>query len=208
MIPTRIFLDLDDVLNQFTMQALAHVGCDIDPTTFREFDPIWGFDILQAANILHPTRQFTLAEFWGMFKCKDWANFPVSDEFQWLLNNCEALVGRKNICILTVPILDPSCTTGKVEWIYKNCPKWLHRQYLIGPCKHMCARPDALLIDDADENVNKFREHGGQAILVPRPWNSCNGFNTMKHLNDAFNSLTRDKYQLPKQGYRVGNGIM
>jgi len=178
------------------MPALAHVGCDIDPTSFNDFDPTWGFDILKAANALCPNWEpFTLASFWRAFGRKEWANFPVSDEFQWLLNSCKALVGRENIYILTTPILDPDCAAGKMEWIYKYCPKWLHRQYLIGPCKHMCARPNALLIDDSDENVNKFREHGGQALLVPRPWNSLHEVNTMKYLEGYFRTCN-PLYQL------------
>ena len=45
------------------------------------------------------------------------------------------------------------------------------RDFLIGPPKWICARPDQLLIDDNDGNVESFRERGGQAILFPQPWN-------------------------------------
>jgi len=128
-----------------------------------------------------------------MFNRKDWTSFPKSDEFQWLLDSCEALVGRENICILTTPILDPGCAAGKMEWIYNHCPKWLHRQYLIGPPKHFCAQPDALLIDDSDRNVKLFQAHGGQAILVPRPWNSLHGVCVKRQLGDAFHFLTEEK---------------
>lgn len=191
MIPIKIFLDLDDVLNEFTMHALAHVDCAIDPWDFSACDPALGYDIIKRTNALLPHREppFTLTSFWSMFNRNDWANFPVSNEFEFLLQQSEALVGRENICILTTPILDPDCAAGKVEWIYNHCPKWLHRQYLIGPPKHFCARPDALLIDDSDANVEAFQEHGGQAILVPRPWNSCNGFDTMERLKRAFACL-------------------
>jgi len=82
MLPTRIFLDLDDVLNRFTMPALAHVGCYVNAESFDDFNPAWGFDIIKAANELHPCALFTLASFWSIFTRKDWAHFPVSDEFQ------------------------------------------------------------------------------------------------------------------------------
>ena len=195
MIPTRILLDMDDVLNRFTMQALAHVGCAVDPTSFDDFNPAWGFDIIEAANALHPNKglPFTLDSFWGWFSRRDWASWPKSDECNWLIDNCERLVGRENICILTSPVLNPSCAAGKIEWIYEFCPEWLHRQYLIGPMKHMCARPDALLIDDSDANVEAFQKHGGQAVLVPRPWNSGHKFNAMRYLRDAFKMLFEQK---------------
>lgn len=195
----RIFLDLDDVLNKFTMQALAHVGCCVNTHFFGDFNPEWGFDIIKAANELHPCKgsPFTSASFWSMFSRDDWANFPKSAEFDFLLDNCERLVGRDNICILTTPILDPDCAAGKIEWIYKNCPKWLHQQYLIGPCKHMCAQPDVLLIDDSDANVDAFEAHGGQVLLVPRPWNSLHGWPPIDDLEDAFMSLHEEKQQKP-----------
>ena len=52
--------------------------------------------------------------------------------------------------------------------------------------KHFCARPDALLIDDSDHNVEAFLAHGGQAILVPRPWNPLHCMPTLTFLDDAF----------------------
>ena len=59
--------------------------------------------------------------------------------------------------------------------------------------KHFCARPDALLIDDGDHNVEAFRANGGQTILVPRPWNSLHYMPTETHLHDAFTMFFRMK---------------
>lgn len=195
MTPTKIFLDLDDVLNRFTMYALAHVGCPVDPMSEKEFNPEWQFNIIAAADALHPYRKFTPKTFWSMFNRGTWAAVPESKEFDFLLNACEKLVGRENVCILTTPVLDPGCAAGKVEWIYDHCPKWLHRQFLIGPVKHLCASPDALLIDDGDHNIEAFRIGGGQALLVPRPWNSLHEFSNetemylRRSLEDIFNEL-------------------
>lgn len=171
MRPTRIFLDLDDVCNRFTMYALRMVGCPVDSWSYRDFNPEWGWDIVKAANTLHPTRRFTVADFWNSIGREVWANVHVSEEFIHLLADGIAYVGIENVCILSCPTLDPDCLAGKVEWIHSHVPKPMQRQYLIGPRKHFCARPDALLIDDSDANVQAFRQHGGQAILMPRPWN-------------------------------------
>ena len=65
----------------------------------------------------------------------------------------------------------------------------MQRQFLIGPSKHLCANPETLLIDDSDKNVDSFRKCGGQAVLVPRPWNSLHGLNALDHLTTAFYSL-------------------
>ncbi|KKL56726.1 hypothetical protein LCGC14_2242540 [marine sediment metagenome] len=95
MIPTRIFLDLDDVCNDFTMHALKHVGC------LGSYDPKWGFDIIAAANGLSSYSKFTPDAFWGLMAREVWASLPESEEFHSLLSKCEKLVGRENICILT-----------------------------------------------------------------------------------------------------------
>ncbi len=51
------------------------------------------------------------------------------------------------------------------------------RRYLMGPAKHFCSGPGRVLIDDSDKNVIEFLRSGGQAILVPRPWNMLRGMN-------------------------------
>lgn len=209
MILTRIFLDLDDVLNLFTLHALQHVGCPIDPAKgYEQYDSKFGWDIVKAANELHPKhhykeQDFTVQEFWDCFNRKAWASVPPSDELKLLLRNCVALVGRENICILTSPVLSPSCLEGKVDWIRKYLPEWLHRQFLIGPPKHFCARPDTLLIDDAQHNIDAFREAGGQVLLMPRPWNRLRDIDPTEHLNNAFQRLLERKrnYQDVTRGY-------
>lgn len=195
MIPTRIFLDLDDVLNTFTPYALNHVGCPIDPTDYGAYDPKHGWDIVAAANTMHPHKglPFTPASFWNCFDRRAWANVPPSDELKLLLRNCVASVGRGNICILTSPILSPSCLEGKVDWIRKYLPEWLHRQFLIGPSKHFCAQPGAMLIDDAQHNIDAFQEAGGQTLLVPRPWNHLREIDTAEHLATSFQKLLERK---------------
>jgi 5'(3')-deoxyribonucleotidase len=164
--PKRIFLDLDDVLNEFTMSTLSEM-CPY----FGEYKPEWGWDIVRACNESHGQPPLSVAEFWDSFDREHWVTRPKSDMCDWLIARCVALVGSDNVHILTSPTKDPDCLAGKLEWIHANLPGWLHRQYLIGPDKSLCASPDSLLIDDRDKNVGGFREAGGQAILVPRPWN-------------------------------------
>jgi len=174
----RIFLDLDDVLNRFTMYALKHVGCQVDVfDASGYYDYHWGFDIVHAANILghYYPLPYVAETFWEQIGREVWANCPVSDECYELIETCARVVGKGNLCILTSPIKDPECAAGKMEWIHRNLPPWLHRQFFIGTPKHLCASPSALLIDDCDANVNCFMRNGGQVILFPRPWNIAHG---------------------------------
>ncbi len=177
---TEICLDIDDVLNCCTMAALKHVGCPVDPLDDSVFNPAWGWNITKAANALHTTKIFTPSSFWKSIPREFWATIPKSKEFWALLDASEKLVGPENICLLSTPTLDPDCLAGKVDWIKSSLPSYLQRQYLIGPRKHFCARSTTLLIDDRDKNVDEFREAGGHAILMPRPWN------THHHIRDPW----------------------
>lgn len=185
MSPKTIFLDLDDVLNSFTMSALKEAGCPVGVHEYEKYNPAWKYNIIGAANVLHPDRTFSENEFWKSLGPSFWATIPISIECGWLVRRCEALVGREQICVLTTPTQDTYVAAAKMEWIHFFLPGWLHQQFLIGPCKHLCARPDALLIDDSQRNVKKFITHGGQAILFPRPWNSLWQVPPKVHLHHA-----------------------
>ncbi len=190
----EIFIDLDDVLNKFTMEALTEVGCIVNQQNpFSNYDPAWSWNIVKAANALHPHQEFTADKFWRSFSEYFWANLPRSDEFDFLLEESIKLVGKEDITILSSPTRHPTCAAGKIRWIRDYCPHWMQCQYLLGPQKFRCAKPGALLIDDNDENVEKFLAKGGQAILVPRPWNSRHKENTIEHLTFLFRYFESQK---------------
>lgn len=179
----RILLDIDDVMNECTRYALQWLGIPFDYVNFYDKYPTKnGYDIVTTANDILGTPRFTVPSFWSMIPRTFWSSAPKSAEHDWLLPKCVELVGQQGICLLTGPTKDPDCLAGKLEWIVRVLPPWLHRQYLVGPCKQFCAHPDALLIDDSDANVDKFRAWGGNALLVPRPWNMLHATNTMTHL--------------------------
>lgn len=185
----RIFLDLDDTLNSLTLPALREVGCPVGDFDYQCYPEEAGYSITAAAQLLSG-RHWTVPDFWNSIDRNFWRTLPRSKEFSYLLTKCVSLVGQDNVHILTSPTKDPDCLAGKLEWIQQQLPNWLHRQYSITPRKHVCARPGALLIDDSDENVRQFREHGGTAITVPRPWNSFAAVDTMFHLKFCLNSLS------------------
>lgn len=186
----RILLDIDDVCNQCTQYCLKWLGIPFDYEHFYEKYPIdHGYDIVTTANMLLGYDRFDVKSFWSMIPREFWATCPPSAEMPFLLEQCIGLVGEENVCFLTGPTKDPDCLAGKLEWIWRFAPQFMHRQYLIGPRKQFCAHHEALLIDDSDSNVNTFREWGGNAILVPRPWNTLHGVNTGEHLALMFDSV-------------------
>lgn len=161
-----IYLDIDGVLNQFPLAAIRRI------TGFKLKYPIPGnYDIRQACNKCLKV-PLSPEQFWVQFDRKFWATIPPTPECGWLPELCSQVVGRKNVFLLTSPVEDPDSLAGKLEWIYSYLPSWIHRQFLITPHKWLCAKPNALLIDDYDANIDKFKLYGGQTMLVPRPWNS------------------------------------
>ena len=76
------------------------------------------------------------------------------------------------IYLLTDPVIGTGTETGKALWVKYNLPMYTKRTIITQAPKHLLARPDVLLIDDKDENVDGFREAGGKGILINRPWNA------------------------------------
>jgi hypothetical protein len=190
----QIALDLDGVCNRFPPYTLNFLGCPIDPFDDSKYPIEAGWDIVKAANILLGREEFSTSKFWKSIPRHIWAQCPVSEELSWLLGHCEALVGKENICLLTATTLDPECPAGKLEWIHKFMPKWMHRQYLLGPFKTFTASSDTLLIDDADKNIDAFRKAGGRTLIVPRPWNSFHATPTLQYLTERFAALFSENH--------------
>jgi len=168
----RVFLDLDDVLNTFAPHALRSVGCPIGSSDYSSYPIEAGWNISQAAGMLHPTDVFHPSAFWAEMKREVWATIPKSPQFWPLIRLARDAVGPENVFILTTATLSPDCLAGKLEWIREHCPEYFRRQfYMGGPYKRLLAGPGALLVDDNEDNCREFCEHGGSAILFPRPWN-------------------------------------
>lgn len=199
MIPTKIFLDLDDVLNKFVMWALRHVGCPVDQDLdYSQYNREWGYDIVKAANVLYSSfpcgggTPFTKDSFWGCFDQKAWASIPPSDEFQAILCASRAIVGTENVYVFTRPVPYPGCLEGKRQWIKQHLPPEMEENYFIGKDKFVCAGPGHLLIDDVEENVTLWEKAGGTAVLFPRPWNYRWGIAPGRDIANLFTDMGRD----------------
>lgn len=178
MIIKRIFLDVDDVLADFSLAALKHVGIDLKHVDLDSYYERFGYDIVLSANYyrkrIFSSADYTFEEFWAEFPRPFWTNLKKTEECDYLISACYKLIGKENVFLLTAPIQDPDCVAGKMEWIRKELPEfWKDRRYLIAPPKYVCASLNSLLIDDSDANVNAFRRANGMASLVPRPWNTA-----------------------------------
>ncbi len=155
-----ILLDLDGVLVDFFTPALelfgkAHLIDTWPPGEYR----------------LHPSLGITEAEFWRVVNARGvgwWEDLPPYPWCHELFDLCKSKANH--VYIATSPSQSWYSAAGKVRWLQEHFGAGF-RDYMIGPAKHLMARPGTLLIDDSDANVTTFCDHGGNATLFPRPWN-------------------------------------
>jgi hypothetical protein len=186
-----IFLDLDDVLNQFVPHVMRHLGCEFE--SYADYPAGYGWNLVGVVNHLLGRERFTSDSLWRSIPRSLWASVPPSDLSYWLLDQAEALVGRENIRVLTAASTCPEARAGKQEWAYRFLPPWLHGRVSISSTKFDCAKPGALLIDDAEHNTKAFIEHGGDAWLVPRPWNRNAHHSPQGYLAEMFYQARLDR---------------
>lgn len=175
----KIFLDLDDVLNTFTLDALKVWGCHCP--TYADFPAAFGYDLPGAAHFLgcHLSKE----EMWDALPRKLWSDTTKSPECDWLVERCAEAVGPANVFIATSTTKSPDCLAGKLEWIVNYLPSWLHRHYVITPRKWLLAQQGCLLIDDCTANCIDWSLAGGACVYFPRPWNLYRGVEPRQHLS-------------------------
>lgn len=99
-----------------------------------------------------------------------WMNIPKLPEADEIISAVLKRFHPDHVCLLSSPLKMPWSMPGKVFWIRMNYPQF-EQHFLFGAQKQFCAHEDSVLIDDYEHNTDTFERHGGQAFLVPRPWN-------------------------------------
>lgn len=114
-----------------------------------------------------------------------WVDLPWSEDGHEILHACELAFGDGAVYICSKPttLAHPATLVGKLRWIEKHCPKYLN-QYVLTRQKWDLASPDKWLVDDSEENCDRFAANGGHSVLVPRPWNRNAGLNTVDYIID------------------------
>lgn len=152
-----VFFDMDGVLADFVGATIRVHGL---PVKHAEC----GWDYWTPCGISHDAFWAPLAD--PAF----WANLdPLPDGLE-LFHRVEAAIGADRIGLLSSGLCPGSCD-GKRDWLKRYLPHYA-KHAVFCTAKHLCAAPCKLLIDDHEPNVAGFIEHGGSAVLVPRPWNS------------------------------------
>jgi len=107
-----------------------------------------------------------------------WANFEWTTDGKEIRDLCEDVFDG-NITLLTAPFDADGVVDGRKDWIKREMPGYEDRT-LIGKCKEAIpmGNPNAILIDDWEENILSWQRAGGTGILLPRPYNSNEMFSS------------------------------
>ena len=133
----KIFVDLDGVLTAFIEQLSRLLGEPVNKD-FGNDPKIW--KAIDDAG----------SEFWSSMSWMPGAH-KLWDELK-----------KFSPTILTSPSRHESSKKGKKEWLKDNLPGV---PFIIEQDKEKYAAPDAILIDDREDNIKKWEEKGGIGIL-------------------------------------------
>lgn len=161
---TRIYLDMDEVCCAFNAASLRLIGVDPERAQ-RVWNPrSWETptEVLRlgrddpTAGIMEPVDRRGGVAFWRNLEPTPWFA-PMYRELQRL----------GPVAILSTPGRSPDSVVGKLRWLTGNAWPPPDRIILTHD-KAAFAAPGAILIDDKEANVDRFRAAGGGGVLVPQ----------------------------------------
>ncbi len=101
---------------------------------------------------------------WEELDAKWWATMPAYEGMKQFYNDMKQF---GNVRMLTAPTLSAGCYQGKAEWVDTQFGKWGLNDLIICRAmdKHLLARPNHILIDDRQKNIDEWNAAGGIGIL-------------------------------------------
>lgn len=154
-----IYFDLDGVVAQFVTGVFAVHGKSLPIHDVR-----WNFMLQMGFHAEDDPAFWTPLE-----NAHFWRNLAPHADGMELFRRVTAEYGDDAVSILSSAMVRCSAD-GKRDWLKRHMPTH-HDCAIFATKKYRLASPCKLLIDDNDGNVRAFREKGGRAVLVPRPWN-------------------------------------
>jgi 5'(3')-deoxyribonucleotidase len=160
--PMQAFIDLDGVLADYYGGVCRAFGV-AKPWPYLCPLGAWNF-------FVHPPLSLTNEQVTPKMDRNFFANLDLLPDAYEIVQFMESQF-EGEVYFLTSHWNTTGCEEGKRQWVHKHFPHF-DKRTLIGSCKEACARPTAYLWDDSPVNCDVFKEAGGLAILIPRPWNS------------------------------------
>jgi acid phosphatase class B len=180
-IPNSIFLDMDDTILAWSEQLMLYTaGHDDISGVTAQYDPskFGGSSVMDVAMIMADPG------FWGYLKFTSFGR-KIIDLWR------EEKIGQDVILLTaTPPIFDvPQWLNDKIQEVSSTSKRNFAEEYGLpiaivsshgsqehwAKAKAILAGPDKIMVDDSPAMVSAFTKAGGQAILIPKPWNDATG---------------------------------
>ena len=163
-----VYLDMDGVLVDFVGGAHKELGIPYDADNYPhpkgkyEMFP----DLIAATNGRHTLDSFISS----CYTIRLWEDLKWDRHGSNVLEIVESY--SDEVYLTSLPMKDPVAWLGKLRWIEKHLPQYLNKVILMTAHKQLLAKPNTILLDDSDKNVDQFTAAGGFAWLIPQPWNT------------------------------------
>ena len=167
-----VFFDMDGVLCDFVGQAL-HEIYDVGLTAYT---PRKTIDRWQG---LHPgewdickVTEITQRQLWETIHARAevfWTQLLPTPLFYDLMSFSD-FYPDVVFGVASSPSRHATSYAGKSQWLIEHGFNLANT--MLGSQKHLLAAPGRILVDDNDTNCERWREHGGTAVLVPQIWNA------------------------------------
>lgn len=173
-----VFLDMDGVLCQWHEAAIQLMGRKaIDKSSLTA--PV-AYNVHEHLGVERQEIDLRI----NAEGCSWWADLEPTPWFNTLMQGMHFM--HVEPVILSSSGRFPWAPSGKLQWLRKRFGTHF-ADYIFTKHKHLCARPDHILIDDSEQMVKRFRDNSGHAILFPQIWNS--GWNTQNPMQWLFDEL-------------------
>ena len=187
----EIFLDMDGVLADLRRQMYTSWSTN-------EYDAFDGpYPFMKGGAKEEPFEQWYGAkerwttgpvlnpEFWEMIPQYPWSQSLYFQARQ---------LGNVHICSNPGrPEFARSAAYGKMAWCASEL-RLKPAHVILMRDKYLLARSNRILIDDDEDNITKWREHGGTGILFPQPWNKARQFVSDDQVAYCMNILNGEEH--------------
>jgi 5'(3')-deoxyribonucleotidase len=198
---TRCFLDVDGVLADFVggIHRKLWVDFDVHQWPYVKGPAGWHF---------HDELGIT---FMGLSRLCDfdfWRNLYWMHDGHDILRVVLEFFDPTQITLLTAPMPNIMSASGKIAWVKQHLPEYERRIGVWTDSKAILAQvPGSILIDDGSHNIRDWRAAGGDAVLVPRPWNELHDWSETA-VSWVYDELSRHDSEMPgpKDEYETEEG--
>jgi len=155
------WLDMDGVISFFEKSAAKTIGIDLEDNDIRE-------------KIKTGTRISSFIDggesaMWSKIDAEGIKWWRDMELLPWGMELYKKLKEKGDyFSFLTSPGNNSLCSAGKVEFLQKHFGDDF-QEFLIGKHKEYCASSSAILVDDSESKIKKFRAFGGHAFKWPSP---------------------------------------